>query len=461
MNTSSSNDTQSAQNRPLRFITCGSVDDGKSTLIGRLLYDSKALMLDQLDALGRARGAQSRNGQLDLSLVTDGLEAEREQGITIDVAYRYFATPKRKFIIADAPGHEQYTRNMVTGASRSDVAVVLIDVTKLDFSTARVALLPQTKRHTALVALLRLQHIVVAVNKMDAIGFDADKFERVVRAFGALAASLGIASFTAIPLSALDGDGVVAHTGRTAWFQGPALLPHLESLSLHDGHAGSRAHIAVQWVTRDDRDDHVRWVTGDVAEAALAVGGEIRVFPGGAVARVAAIRTARGEVQQAQPGEAVAVRFDRQVDMARGDWIVADAQNAGAPRQTAQATLAWLDTAPLTVGRRYVVRHGTRWLPARVTAISSRLDLQAGEWSDVAVASNDDWAAEPGPAPAVNANDLVRAEIEFAQPLPLAAFAESAVLGSFVLVDPGTHATAAAGMIAGPARASQRRSVGP
>ena len=438
-------------NRPLRFITCGSVDDGKSTLIGRLLYDSKALLVDQLDALGRARGAQSRNGQIDLSLVTDGLEAEREQGITIDVAYRYFATPKRKFIIADAPGHEQYTRNMVTGASKSDVAVVLIDVTKLDFTQERVPLLPQTKRHTALAGLLRLQHIVVAVNKMDTIGFDETRFERVVHAFGELAASLGITSFTAIPLSALEGDGVVAHTERTAWFQGPALLPHLESLALAEGHAGSHAHIAVQWVTRDDSDDHVRWVTGDVAEAAIVVGDEIRVFPSGATAVVAAIRTGRGAAQQALPGEAVAVRFDRQVDVARGDWIVVgSAAEASTPRQRAQATLAWLDTAPLTVGRRYVVRHGSRWLPARVTAISSRLDLQAGEWRGVAStgAGADDWAAEPAPLPTVNANDLVRAEVEFAQPLPLTAFAESATRGSFVLVDPGTNATAAAGMIA-------------
>ncbi len=449
MNTTSSHDLQ---NRPLRFITCGSVDDGKSTLIGRLLYDSKALMVDQLDALGRARGAQSRNGQIDLSLVTDGLEAEREQGITIDVAYRYFATPKRKFIIADAPGHEQYTRNMVTGASKSDVAVVLIDVTKLDFSRDRVELLPQTKRHTALAGLLRLQHIVVAVNKMDAIDFDADKFERVVRAFGELAASLGIVSFTAIPLSALDGDGVVAHTARTAWFQGPALLPHLESLVLADAHAGNVAHIAVQWVTRDESDDHLRWITGDVAEAAIAVGDEVRVFPSGAVAVVAAIRTGRGPVQQAQASEAVALRFDRQVDVARGDWIIAAADAARQPsatfRQRAQATLAWLDSAPLTVGRRYVVRHGARWLPARVTAISSRLDLEAGEWRDVAASNADDWAAEPAAPAAVHANDLVRAEIEFAQPLPLAAFADSATLGAFVLVDPGTNATAAAGMIA-------------
>jgi sulfate adenylyltransferase subunit 1 len=439
--------------RPLRFITCGSVDDGKSTLIGRLLYDSKALMVDQLESLAvstqkRARGARSQSGKLDLSLVTDGLEAEREQGITIDVAYRYFATPKRKFIIADAPGHEQYTRNMVTGASKSDVAVLLIDVMKLDFTQATLTLLPQTKRHAALAGLLGLQHIVVAVNKMDAIDFDAAKFERVVIAFAELAASLSIHAFTAIPMSALDGDGVVAHTERTSWFQGPALLPHLESLELTDARGCTTAHIAVQWVTRDEADDHLRWVTGDLAEAALSVSDTISVFPSGATAVVAAIRTGRGLVDSAKPGEAVAVRFDRQVDVARGDWIIASTVHhevvVGAPdtpaqfRQRTTATIAWLDSAPLTVGRRYVVRHGARWLPARVSNISARLDLTSGQWRD---------ADSPGPHAEVNANDLVRAEIEFAQALPLAAFASSTALGAFVMVDPGTNATAAAGMI--------------
>ncbi len=427
--------------RPLRFITCGSVDDGKSTLIGRLLYDSKALMVDQLDALGKARGAQSQSGKLDLSLVTDGLEAEREQGITIDVAYRYFATPKRKFIIADAPGHEQYTRNMVTGASKSDVAVLLIDVMKLDFDAATLTLLPQTKRHAALAHLLGLQHIVVAVNKMDAIDFDAAKFERVVNAFGELAASLSINAFTAIPMSALDGDGVVAHTERTSWFQGPALLPHLESLDLSDARGSETAHIAVQWVTRDESDDHLRWVTGDLAESTLSVGDAISVFPSGASAIVAAIRTGRGLVESAKPGEAVAVRFDRQVDVARGDWIIAGNADAQVLTQKTQATIAWLDNAPLTIGRRYVVRHGARWLPARVSAISARLDLANGQWRDAVAGEND------GPPAEVKANDLVRAEIEFAQALPLAAFAKSAALGAFVMVDPGTNATAAAGMI--------------
>ena len=424
--------------RPLRFITCGSVDDGKSTLIGRLLYDSKALMVDQLDALGKARGAQSQSGKLDLSLVTDGLEAEREQGITIDVAYRYFATPKRKFIIADAPGHEQYTRNMVTGASKSDVAVLLIDVIKLDFSQPTLTLLPQTKRHAALAGLLGLQHIVVAVNKMDAIEFDALKFERVVNAFRDLAASLSINAFTAIPMSALDGDGVVAHTERTSWFQGPALLPHLESLEISEARGGTTAHLAVQWVAREESDDHLRWVTGDLAESTLSVGDAISVFPSGVAAIVVAIRTGRGIVDSAKPGEAVAVRFDRQVDIARGDWIIAGTADAQVLTQKAQATIAWLDNAPLTIGRRYVVRHGARWLPARVSGISARIDLASGQWRDSDATS---FSTE------VKANDLVRAEIEFAQALPLAAFAKSAALGGIMMVDPGTNATAAAVMI--------------
>jgi sulfate adenylyltransferase subunit 1 len=436
--------------RPLRFITCGSVDDGKSTLIGRLLYDSKALMIDQLDALAHAsktKSASSKVDDLDLSLATDGLEAEREQGITIDVAYRYFNTPKRKFIIADAPGHEQYTRNMITGASKSDVAVVLIDVTKLDFSADVLSLLPQTKRHTAIAALLRLQHIVVAVNKMDAIDFDPLKFNRVVNAFKVLADSLNISSFTAIPVSALRGDGVVAHTPRTAWFNGLALLPHLESLALDSDHESTQpASLAVQWVTRDAADDHVRWATGDVADAALNVGELVSVFPSGAHAAVAAIRTGRGDVTVAQPGEAVALRFDRQLDVARGDWIFASTTQTPvviSAQNRVHATVAWLDSAPLTPGRRYVLRHGTRWLPARVTSVSERFDLQTALWSPDASARENDSL----PAP-VQANDLIRAEIEFAAPLPINEFADSASRGAFVLVDPGTNATAAAGVFA-------------
>lgn len=437
--------------RPLRFITCGSVDDGKSTLIGRLLFDSKSLMIDQLDSLGRARGAQTRAGELDLSLVTDGLEAEREQGITIDVAYRYFATPKRKFIIADAPGHEQYTRNMVTGASKSDVAVILIDVTKLDFSNNDIELLPQTKRHSAIAGLLGIKHIVVAVNKMDAIDFDRTKFERVVAAFTAIAKSLQLPDFTAVPISALKGDGVVAHSANTSWFSGASLLEALEAIELSaitdSTQPQAGAHIAVQYVTRDAEDDHRRWIMGDVADAPLSVGDSVKIFPSGAEAIVAAVTTPRGPTSVAQVGEAAAVALDRQVDVARGDWIIATstasptAQNAPAEiTNRVTATLAWLDNAPLTPGRRLLARHGTRWLPARVSRVTRRLDLQSANWIEPAdgseIASN-----------AVNANDIVEATLEFASALPVANFGQSVTRGAIVLVDPGTHATAAAAMV--------------
>jgi sulfate adenylyltransferase subunit 1 len=424
--------------RPLRFITCGSVDDGKSTLIGRLLYDSKSLMIDQLDSLSRARGAQTRAGELDLSLITDGLEAEREQGITIDVAYRYFATPKRKFIIADAPGHEQYTRNMVTGASKSDVAVILIDVTKLDFTKGAIELLPQTKRHSAIAGLLGIQHIIVAVNKMDAIDFDQTNFDRVIAAFDAIAKSLALPNYVAIPISALKGDGVVAHTTNTAWFDGLSLLDALESIDLGDeknvSKANRAAHIAVQYVTRDANDDHRRWIMGDVADASIAVGQTIRVFPSGAEAAVAAINTPRGAVTEAKCGEAVAVLLDRQVDAARGDWIVAQSDNEFNSSQRVTATLAWLDNAPLTPGRRLLARHGARWLPARVSQVNRRLDLQSAQWT-----SDETTDVKP--------NDIVEATLEFASPLPVANFEESFARGAIVLVDPGTHATAAAAMV--------------
>ncbi|MBS0314385.1 MAG: sulfate adenylyltransferase [Proteobacteria bacterium] len=428
--------TDSNSMRPLRLLTCGSVDDGKSTLIGRLLFDSKALLVDQIEALERSRGTRNRDGTIDLSLVTDGLEAEREQGITIDVAHRYFATARRKFIIADAPGHEQFTRNMVTAASRSDVAVLLIDVTKLDFTADELALLPQTKRHAALAHLLGLRHVVVAVNKMDAIGYDATRFRRVVAAFERLATALDIAAFTPVPVSALRGDGVVAHTENTDWYTGPALLPLLESLPLEEakGDDGT-AHLAVQWVTRDTDDEHRRWITGTLSDGAIAVGASIRVFPGGDAATVMALRTARGDASTARPGDAIALLLDRQIDVARGDWLMAEAAPATGSRH-ANAALAWLDDAPLVIGRRYLARHGTRTLPVRVTGIRAALDLEAGRWSNASTGA------------VAERNAIVQAELEFAAPLPLAPYTQSVARGAFVLVDPGTHTTAAAGMVA-------------
>jgi sulfate adenylyltransferase subunit 1 len=411
--------------------------------------------------LGRARGAQTRAGELDLSLVTDGLEAEREQGITIDVAYRYFATPKRKFIIADAPGHEQYTRNMVTGASKSDVAVILIDVTKLDFTQPEIDLLPQTKRHSAIAGLLGIRHLVVAVNKMDTIAFDQAKFERVIGAFERIAQTLSLPTFTAIPISALNGDGVVSHTENTAWFKGISLLSTLEAIDLEstlETQEYFNAHVAVQYVTRDASDDHLRWIMGDVADASIAVGDEVRVFPSGAIAIVAALNTPRGATVEARAGEAVAIALDRQVDVARGDWIIASTRAAPASHiadqgshmaehgaQTAQhgshmatATLAWLDAVPLVVGRRLLARHGTRWLPVRVAQVRKRLDLNTATWipehSDAGTSST-------------GANDIIEATIEFASSLPLIAYGSSKARGAILLVDPGTHATSAAGLV--------------
>ncbi len=426
-------------NRPLRFITCGSVDDGKSTLIGRLLFDSKALMIDQLDALGRARGAQTRAGELDLSLVTDGLEAEREQGITIDVAYRYFATPNRKFIIADAPGHEQYTRNMVTGASKSDVAVILIDVTKLDFTQSEIELLPQTKRHSAIAGLLGIRHLIVAVNKMDAIAYDQAKFAQVVAAFELIAHNLSLPAFTPIPISALKGDGVVLHTENTAWYAGNSLLAALESITLEpvtSENTGQAAHLAVQYVTRDAVDDHQRWIAGEIADRSLRVGDEVSVFPSGAKALVSAINTPRGATTTAQVGEAVAIALDRQIDVARGDWLIGSSEAAAASRRVV-ATLAWLDNTPLVAGRRFLVRHGTSWSPARVTRVERQLNLDTARWNDTAEQTE----------PRVCSNDIVEATIEFANALPVASYEKSVARGAFVLVDPSTHATAAAAMI--------------
>jgi sulfate adenylyltransferase subunit 1 len=449
--------------RPLRLITCGSVDDGKSTLIGRLLYDSKALMIDQLDALAKhtkaSQTAQTSDGNIDLSLVTDGLEAEREQGITIDVAYRYFTTPTRKFIIADAPGHEQYTRNMITGASKSDAAIILIDVTKLDFSTGTIELLPQTKRHSAIAGLLGLQHVIVAVNKMDAIEFDREKFDRVVTAFNVTAKQLQLPPFTTVPVSALNGDGVVTHTDRTAWFNGPALLPLLETLELDrpreratQRSIATKSHIAVQYVTRDSNNDHRRWFTGDVAEAALSVGDSVTVFPGNATAVVSELRTPRASVQRAEPGESVAIALDRQLDISRGDWIVTTpaaqilsreesltAATHVPTKKSCVATVAWLDNAPLNLGRRLIARHGARWVPVRIAKVRERLRLSDVTWQEE-LQSADEFAA-------AQANDLIRVDIEFASELPISSFATSKTLGALVLVDPGTNATAGAAFI--------------
>ncbi len=429
---------------PLTFITCGSVDDGKSTLIGRLLYDSRALMADQLAGLASSAFAGTATDGFDLSRATDGLEAEREQGITIDVAWRYFATPRRKFVIADTPGHAQYTRNMVTGASHAQAAVLLVDVTKLDLDAPEVILLEQTRRHAALVRLLGLPHVLVAINKMDAVNFDRAVFERVRDAFAVLAGVLGLPDWLALPVSALTGDGVTCQSEHMTWFDGPTLLQALESLAggeisaapVSDVRAEAPAWLPVQWSLRDSDIDGARWYCGRLTEGTLRVGEPIRALPTGSgapTATVVALRVAGHPSAQAQAGDAVAVRLDQPLDIARGDWLTTAA--AAQLGQRLDATLAWLDAAALVPGRPVLLRHGTRWVMACVERVTARLDLAQAAWS-----------VDHQP---IAANDIAAVHIEAAEPLPLGTSVRHA-RGRFLLIDPHTHATLAAGVVGQP-----------
>jgi sulfate adenylyltransferase subunit 1 len=426
----------------LRFITAGSVDDGKSTLIGRLLYDSRGILKDQLAALARAAerrpGADPAAGpaSLDLSLLTDGLEAEREQGITIDVAYRYFATAQRKFIIADTPGHEQYTRNMVTAATTADAAVILIDATRVKNGE----LLAQTRRHAALAHLLGIRQVAVAVNKMDRLGFDRAAFETIVAAYRELAARLGAGAFTAIPVSALDGDNIVSSSARLPWYAGPTLLSWLESVpSEIDALRGADApfRFPVQLALRgfDVEGGGARGYAGRVASGSVKVGAEVRVQPGGGAARIASIETHDGRLGEAFTGQSVSLRLDRELDVSRGDLIVA----AAAPARLAgrfEADLAWLDDEPARPGAKLWLRHGARNVPARVKRVDRVLDLHRVEWRDAAPADA-----------ALARNDIARVEIETQQPLAIDAYEDVRAGGAFVLVDTASHRTVAAGMI--------------
>jgi len=426
----------------LRFITAGSVDDGKSTLIGRLLYDSRGILKDQLAALARA--AERRPGAtvaagpaaIDLSLLTDGLEAEREQGITIDVAYRYFATAQRKFIIADTPGHEQYTRNMVTAATTADAAVILIDATRVKDGE----LLAQTRRHAALAHLLGIRQVAVAVNKMDRLGFDRDAFEAIVAAYRALAERLGAGVFTAIPVSALDGDNVVTASARLPWYAGPTLLSWLESApseidALRRAEAPFRFPVQLALRGYGTGGGSARGYAGRVASGSVRVGDEVQVQPGSLIARIAAIETHDGRLNEAFTGQSVALRLDRELDVSRGDLIVA----ADAPARIASrfgADLAWLDDEPARPGAKLWLRHGARNVAARVKRLDRRLDLGKVAWR------------EAGSADAALArNDIARVEIETQQPLAIDAYDAVRAGGAFVLVDGASHRTVAAGMI--------------
>ncbi len=415
-----------APRRALRFLTAGSVDDGKSTLIGRLLYDSRAILADQLDALQ----ARAGDAPIDLSLLTDGLESEREQGITIDVAFRYFATRQRKFIIADAPGHEQYTRNMVTAAAGSDAAVVLVDITKIDWRAADVALLPQTRRHALLANLLRVPSIVFAVNKLDAVDEPQAAFEAVRAALQRFAAEAGLRGLAGIvPVSALRGDNVTQPL-QASWYGGPSLLQLLEQLPAEADEPGGALRLPVQYVARDDAQgvgQQARTLWGRIAQGSVVPGDAVQVFPSLQLAHVRELRRAGQRVERARAGESAGLVLDRQLDVSRGDWIA----TPGSLRATARlsATLAWLDTEPAQVGRRYWVRHGNRWVQARIASIDHCLDIHS---------------LQPVPAHELAVNEIGRVTVELQQALPLQTFAQDRTAGALIVVDPSSHRTSGA-----------------
>ncbi|MBX3664732.1 MAG: sulfate adenylyltransferase [Burkholderiales bacterium] len=405
----------------LRFITAGSVDDGKSTLIGRLLHDTRQILADQLAAVSRASRKRGHD-DVDLSLLTDGLEAEREQGITIDVAYRYFATPQRKFIIADTPGHEQYTRNMVTAASTADAAVILADAGK--------GLLPQGRRHLCIASLLGIRHVVVAVNKMDSVGYSQSAFESIRADFSAFAQRLGLTGVRFVPVSALRGDMVVDRGDALSWYAGPTLLDILESIEPVRSDISQPLRFPVQLVQRSGRG---RAYLGRVRSGRVSAGDTVLALPSGRRVRVAGVHAHAGELAEAQAGDSVALTLGEEIDLARGDLI---AGVEGAPRLVQQfdATLVWLSAEPLVKGAGYLLKSGTRTVRARVSAFGEHIDVQTLE-------------ARPA-AKRIVLNDILRVTLTAQQPLPVDAYRVNRGGGAFILIDEVTHQTVAGGMVA-------------
>jgi sulfate adenylyltransferase subunit 1 len=417
---------------PLRFITCGSVDDGKSTLIGRLLVDSKSVLQDQLAGVQRA-------GETDLALLTDDLSAEREQGITIDVAYRYFQTPQRKFIIGDTPGHEQYTRNMVTAASTADAAVLLVDALKLDWENPQLTLLPQTRRHALLVQLLRVPSIVFAVNKLDAVADPARAFDNISQALRSFAAQAGITIAAMVPVSALKGWGIVQSGAPdcVAWphYQGPGLLELLEGLPATPTDAHLPLSFAVQWVEKQhdsgitEQGRRIFW--GRVGSGQLRVGLQVRLFPGGQSARVSAVLDAARNPGTVTAGASAGIILDREVDLSRGDSVAEEALAANDTKQL-QATLAWMDEEPLVPGRTYWALHGHRWVKAKVAHIVHRRNIHT---------------LEQEPADSLAENEIGSIRLQLQEPLLTLPFEQSRTLGALILVDASSHATAGAALV--------------
>ena len=406
----------------LRFLTCGSVDDGKSTLIGRLLYDTKLLFDDQITTLARdSRKWGTAGDDLDFALLVDGLAAEREQGITIDVAYRFFATERRKFIVADTPGHEQYTRNMATGASNSDLAVILVD--------ARQGILPQTRRHSFIVSLLGIRHVVLAVNKIDLVDFSQSAFDAIVAEYRALTGGLGFESFLAVPLSARHGDNVLTTSPRTPWYSGPSLVHHLETVEVERDARRLPFRLPVQWVNRPNLD--FRGFSGTIASGSVAPGDAVAILPSGRATRVKEIVTADGPLAQAVAGQAVTLTLEDEVDVSRGDILAA----AGARPQLSDeiaAHVIWMAEAPLETGRPYLLKLGTRTVGASVSAIRSRIDVNT---------------FAPEPARALGLNEVGEVHLALRDPVAFDAFDDIPGTGAFILIDRMSNQTVGAGMI--------------
>jgi sulfate adenylyltransferase large subunit len=412
----------------LRFLTCGSVDDGKSTLIGRLLYDSKSIFEDQLEAATQAslkRGDQ----RMDLALLTDGLRAEREQGITIDVAYRYFATPKRKFIIGDCPGHVQYTRNMVTGASTANLALILID--------ARHGVIEQTRRHSFITSLLRIPHLVVCVNKMDLVGWSKEAYEKIRADFEEFAARFEITDITFIPMSALAGDNVVNRSEHMPWYQGPSLLHHLENVHI----AGDRDMIdprfPVQWVIRPQSDEHhdYRGYGGQVASGVFQVGDEIMALPSGMVSKIRSIDIGGVEQQSAVPPQSVSIQLEDDIDISRGDMICRP-NNQPKVGQDIDAMVVWMAEQPMVVGKKYQIRHTSSDARCIVKGLQYRMDIQT---------LHRDETAEN-----LKLNEIGRISIRTTKPLFFDPYRQCRATGAFIIVDEQTNNTVGAAMIIGP-----------
>ena len=409
----------------LRFITCGSVDDGKSTLIGRLLWDSKMIFEDQLAALKTdSKRVGTQGEEIDYALLLDGLQAEREQGITIDVAYRFFSTDKRKFIVADTPGHEQYTRNMVTGASNAQLAVILID--------ARKGILTQTRRHSYLVSLVGIRHVLLAINKMDLVDYSASRFEAIRKEYELFAAQLGFGEITAIPISALNGDNIIEPSIKTPWYSGPSLMEHLETVEVADTAAGKPFRMRVQWVNRPNLD--FRGFCGTIASGSIRPGDDVLVTSSGQTSRVARIVSMDGDLDEAIAGQAVTLTLEDEIDISRGD-LLSTAGKCPAHNERFSAKLVWLHEEPMQPGRSYLLKAGATTAPARIEELSYKINVNTLQ-------------QETGDK--LDLNEVGFCSLNISRAISFDSYQDNRASGSFILIDRMTNATVGAGMIREP-----------